>query len=69
MVYLNDKEKIEIKYSLGGASNNKVELASLWSVLRLEMEKQMNNLSLFGDSKMVIEWAMKKMQINALNFL
>ena len=43
--YTSTKEKkIEITVALEQASNNKVELAALWSVLRIALDKQLNNM-------------------------
>ena len=65
VVYLTDDKKLEIKFAPGRASNDKVELSALWEVLRIAINKQMKKIQLFGDSKMVIEWAIGKNQINA----
>ena len=57
VAYLIENKKIEIIFSLSRASNNKEELIALWIVLRVSINKHLKNIQLFGDSKMVIEWA------------
>ena len=64
VVYLTENEKIEVKFAPCRASNNK-ELSALWVVFKIAINKQLKKLQLLGDSKMVIEWANGKIQINA----
>ena len=39
LVYLNEKEKLKITFAPGRVSNNKEELATLWAVLRIDLDK------------------------------
>ena len=64
-MYLNEDTRFEIKFAPGKDTNNKVELIALWSFLRLEMEKRVQNLHIFGDSKMTIELENGNIHINA----
>ena len=64
-MYLNERTKFEITFAPGQTSNNKPELAALWSILRLALDKQLKKLQLSGDSNMTIDWANGGIQIYA----
>ena len=40
LIYLNDDIKSEIMFAPGRASNSKAEIAALWAVLRLALDKK-----------------------------
>ena len=65
MLYLSDNHKIQASFSLGNCTNNKAELAALHLVLNLAINHNISQLQVFGDSKMVVEWVNRKIQINA----
>ena len=56
-MYLNEKQEDRNKFAHDRASNNKAKLTTPWEVLRVSINKHLKNIQLFGDSKMVIEWA------------
>ena len=65
MLYFFDKHKIQVKFSLGHCTNNKAELAALHLVLNLVINNNITQMQVFGDSKMVVDWVKRKIQINA----
>ena len=50
---------------MGHASNNKVELSSLWDTLRVAQNSQIQEIQIFGDLKVVIDWANEQNNIRA----
>jgi ribonuclease HI len=56
VLFINHSHYIHIRYSLGGGTNNRVELIALWTLLETTKEKNMTKLQVFGDSKLVIDW-------------
>ena len=67
VLYLSRFHKIQAKFSPGHCTNNKAELATLHMVLELAIKNNISQLQVFGDSKMVVDWVNKKIQINAPN--
>ena len=65
VLYISEDKQILIKYGLGHCTNNKVESTALWEVLKSTLTRNIHNLQIFGDSKMVIEWENKRLQIKA----
>ena len=65
VLYLTENHKIQIKYSSRHFSNNKVELATMHSVLELALNRNITSLHIYGDSKMVVDWVNNKIQIKA----
>lgn len=60
-----DTSKICIKFAPGRGTNSKAELSALWAVLKTAQRKNVLRIQLYGDSKMVIDWANGKSQIKA----
>ena len=46
-----------MKYGAWRASNSKEELPALWAILKTTKDTKIHILQIYGDSKMVIEWA------------
>ena len=65
ILYMNEMSKTEILFAPGQGTNNKAELSTLWLVLKIVTEKNVKNLQICGDSKLTIDWANGKLQINA----
>ena len=65
VLYFSEKHKVQAKYAPGNYTNNKAELAALHKVLDLAINSNISQLQVFGDSKMVVDWVNKKIQINA----
>ena len=42
---------------MGQASNNKVELTALWETLKVVRSSHIQDIQIFGDSKVVVDWA------------
>ena len=60
-----NKDKVQAKFASGHCTNNKAELEVLHTVLNLDMNNIISQLQVFADSKMVVDWVNKKIQINA----
>ena len=56
---------MQAKFSLEHCTNNKVELVALHLVLNLVINHNITQFQVFGDSKMVVDWVNRKIQINA----
>ena len=65
MLYLSDNHKIQERFSLVHCANNKEKLATLHLVLNMAINKNISQLQVFGDSKIVVDWVNRKIQINA----
>lgn len=61
-LYINQNHYIYIRYAPGSGTNNKVELATLWTLLETAI-KDIRKLQILGDSKLVIDWAQGKIDI------
>ena len=57
VIFFSATKKKKIKYAMGHASNNKAELSALWATLRVAQNSQIQEIQIFGDSKVVIDWA------------
>ena len=49
-----------IKYLLGQATNNKAELSALWITLKVVRSSHIQDIQIFGDSKVVVDWENEK---------
>jgi ribonuclease HI len=58
--HLNHNHYIHARYVLGRRSNNKAKLIALRSLLTIAQEKGVERLHIFGNSKLVIDWACTK---------
>ena len=65
VLYFSDKHKLQAKYAPRHCTNNKGELEALHLVLNLALNNNITQLEVFGDSKMVVEWVNRKIQINS----
>ena len=65
MLHLSENHKIQERFSPGHCTNNKAELAALHLVLNLVINNNITQMQVFGDSKMVVDWVNRKIQINA----
>ena len=65
VIYFSDKHKVQENFSPGHCTNNKEELAALHTVLNLAININISQLQVFGDSKMVIDWVNRNIQINS----
>jgi ribonuclease HI len=63
VMYLSSTHYIHIRYAPGGGTNSRAELTALWTLLEAAKEKSIRTLQVFGDSKIVIDWAMGKASI------
>ena len=65
VIFFSTTEKKKIKYAMGQASNNKAELSALWATLRVAQNSQIQEIQIFGDSKVVIDWENEQNNIRA----
>ena len=64
MLYLSDNHKIQERFSLVHCTNNKEKIATLHLVLNMAINNNISQLQVLGDSKMVVDWVNRKIQIN-----
>ena len=46
-----------LKFTAGQGTNNHAEFYTLWILLKTAGEKELKQLQVFGDSKLLIDWA------------
>ena len=57
VIFISVEKKLHIKYAIGQVTNNKAKLAVLWAVLRVALSRQIHDIQIFSDSKMVVDHA------------
>jgi ribonuclease HI len=67
VLFINHNNFINLRYALGGGSDNKVELIALWTSLETTKKKDIRKLQVMGDSKLVIDWAKGKISFQNIN--
>ena len=50
---------------MGQASNNKAELKALWATLKVAIRSHIQDIQIFDDSKVVVDWENEKNNIRA----
>ena len=60
VIHISSKRKLLIKYAMGQASNNRVELGALRAALKVALNNQIQDIQMFGDSKIVVDWVKKR---------
>ena len=65
VIFFPSTKKMKIKFATGQASNNKAELSALWETLKVEKNIHIQEIKMYGDSKVVIDWANEKSTIRA----
>ena len=65
VIFFPSTKKMKIKFAIGKASNNKAELSDLWETLKVEKGTHIQEIHIYGDSKVVIDWANEKSTIRA----
>ena len=56
VVYFSTKKKMLAKYATGQATNNMSEISALWETLKVVSSNQIQDIQIFGDSKVVVDW-------------
>lgn len=56
LLYLSDQHHYQIKMGLGEGTNNFAELITLRHLLHFALAHSCNNIQIFGDSKIIINW-------------
>ena len=62
---MDETNKIYFKFGLGREINSNAELSALWATMKIENDKQLKRVHIYGDSKIVIDWATGKNDIRA----
>ena len=65
VIFFPSTKKMKIKFATGQASNNKGELSALWASLKVAKSTHIQEIQIYGDSKVVIDWANEKSTIRA----
>ena len=60
VIYFFSKRKMMVKYATSQATNNMAELAALWATLKVAHNNQIQDIQIFGDSKVVVDWEMEE---------
>lgn len=63
VLFINQSHYVHIRYASGGGANNRVEFVSLWTLLEVAKRKDLRKLQVLGDSKLVIDWAQGKVNV------
>lgn len=63
VLYFTPSRSFHFRYDLGRASNNKVNVFTLWLLLTSAKQKGCRNIQVIGDSKLVIDWASQKCHV------
>ena len=64
ILFLSADHFITFKAGLGFGTNNMAKLYALKLLLIMALDKQINNIQVFGDSLLVINWIMGKFRIH-----
>jgi ribonuclease HI len=67
VMFINQNHYIYIRYAPGQGSNNRAELIAMWTLLEMTKQKDIKKLQVMGDSKLAIEWAQGKLEIQNVN--
>ena len=65
VIFFPSTRKKKIKYAIGQASNNKVELSALWDTLKVAKSSHIQEIQIYGDTKVVVDWENEKNTIRA----
>ena len=65
VIHFSKTNQIYFKLGLGRVTNSKAILSALWATLKITKDKQIDKLNIYGDSKIVIEWAQGRNSIRA----
>ena len=65
VIFFTSNRKKMIEYAMGQASNNEAELTALWATLKVARSSHIQDIQIFGDSKVVVDWANEKNTIRA----
>ena len=65
VIFFPSTRNMKIKCARGQASNNKAELSVLWATLKVAKSSQIQEIQIYGDSKVVVDWANEKNTIRA----
>ena len=55
IIFFPSTKKMKIKFATKQASNNKAELSALWATLKMAKSAQIQEIQIYGDSKVVID--------------
>jgi len=57
-----------LKYAAGQGTNNRDQFYAMWILMKGAVEKGLKHLQVFGDSKLLMDWANNKCRIENLIF-
>jgi ribonuclease HI len=63
ILHLSELHFISGKANLGQGTNNLGEFKALFNLLKIVVLRNISNLQVFGDSKLVIDWMKKEAQV------
>jgi ribonuclease HI len=66
IIRVGDRSKFSLKMGGDGETHNRGELLGLWMVLFFANYRHLDSLNIFGDSKLIIDWANGRGNLRAL---
>ena len=66
-IKLSHRERIHIFWNGGSGSNNKAKISALWGGLLAVVNLKLLNLSIYGDSKLVVDCIVGHINLNLLD--
>lgn len=63
VLHLKQNHYVHIQYAPGAGTNNRAEFIALWTLSEAAVKKDIKKLQVLGDSKLVIEWAKQKVNV------
>ena len=69
VIFFPSTRKMKIKFATRQASNNKDELSPLWATLKVAKISPIQEIQIYGDSKVAVDWANEKNTIRAPHLL
>jgi hypothetical protein len=64
VIHLSATHFFQVRYAPGHGTNSKVEFSALWTLLFMANNLNVRRLQVSGDSKVVINWANKKIAVS-----
>jgi len=63
VLFINQSHYSHIRYAPSKGTNNQVEFIALWTLLAIAQLKGVKNLQVMGESKLLVDWALKKVKV------
>ena len=64
---INSNHCFHIKLGCGGSTNTRAKLLAMWALMRWALTLGLPTLQIFGDSSVIINWALGKASLSCLS--